>query len=112
MGTLVESNSHLIVVLGDFNIKSENLFINERRTREGVKIEFVPLQYGLHQIINEPTHVLENSSSFIDLICISQPNLVVDSGVYQSLRRNFHHQIAHVKFNFKIHFSLPNEQKV
>ena len=61
------------------NIKSKNWYINSKTTTEGAKIEFATSQYELHQIINEPTHVLENSLSCIDLIFTTQPNLVVDS---------------------------------
>ena len=38
-------------------------------------------QFGLHEIINEPTHILKNSSLRIDLISTSQPNLSVESGI-------------------------------
>ena len=62
LDTLTESNSHVIVALGDFNVKSKNWYTNDKSTTEGAKIEFVTSQFGLHQIINEPTHVLVNSS--------------------------------------------------
>ena len=59
-------------------------------------------QFGLHQIINEPAHILENSSSCIDLIFTSQPNLSVESGTQPSLRPNCHHQIIYAKFNLEV----------
>ena len=71
LDTIAESNSDLIVVLGDFNIKSNNWHINDKTTSEGAKIEFLTSQFRLHQIINEPTNVLENSSSCINLIFTS-----------------------------------------
>ena len=43
LDTLTESNSHLIVVLGDSKIKSKNWYINDKTTTEGAKIEFVTL---------------------------------------------------------------------
>ena len=46
-------------------------------TSEGISIENIMLQFGLHQIINEPIHTLENSFSCIDLIFTLQP-------IYQS----------------------------
>ena len=75
---------------GDLNIKSKSWYINDKTTTEGAKIEFVTSQCGLHQIINELIHVLENSSSCIDLIFTSQPNLVVDSRVHELIRRAVH----------------------
>ena len=102
--TLVESNSDLVAVLGNSNIKSKNWYINDKPTTESAEIEFVTSQFGLLQIKNEPTYVLENSSSCIDLIFTSQPNLVVDSGVHPSLHPNWHHQTVYTKFNLKIRF--------
>ena len=57
-------------------------------------------------MINEPTHILE-SSSCIDLIFTSQPNLTTESGVHLSLYHNVHHQIIFAKFNLKILFLPP-----
>ena len=62
--------------------------------------------------LNDPTHILENSSSCIDLIFTSQPNLVMNSGVNSSLHPNCHHQIIHAKFNLKIFYPLPYERVV
>ena len=101
-----ESNSHLM--LRDFNIKSKNWYIN---TTEGAKIKLVTSQYGLHQIINEPTQVLNNSSS-INLIFTSQLNLGLDSGVHPSLHLNCPYQIVYAKFNVKIHFPPTYEQEI
>ena len=56
LDNLAGSNTDLILVLGDLNIKSKNWYINDKTTTEGVKIEFVTSQYGLHQIINEPIY--------------------------------------------------------
>ena len=94
------------------NIKSRNWYINDKTATEAVKIEFVTPQFGLHKIINEPTRVLENSSSCIDLIFTSQPNLVVDLGVHPSLHPNCHHQIVYANFNLKIHFPPPYEREI
>ena len=41
-------------------------------------------QYGLKQITNQPTHILNNLSSCIDLLFTSQANLVMESGVHSS----------------------------
>ena len=53
------------------------------------------------QVMKEPTHFLENSKSCIDLIFISQPNMVMDSSVHSSLRSRCHHQIIYAEFNLK-----------
>ena len=78
----------------------------------GSKVEGRTFQFGLQQLINEPTHHARDSSSFIDLIFASQPNLVMESGVHSSLHKNCHHQIIYTKFNLKIYYPTPYEQKI
>ena len=68
----------------------------------GISVESITSQIGLHQIINEPTHILENSSSCIDLIFTSQPNLSLESGTRPSLHPHCHHQIIYAKFNLEV----------
>ena len=81
-----------MVVIGDFNAKSKYWCSQDSTNFEGVTIEIVISQFGLSQIIKEATHILESSSSCIDLIFTTQPNLVVESGVHTS-------QIVFAKFN-------------
>ena len=69
-------------------------------------IDNITSQFGLRQVIKEPTHILDTSSSFIDLIFASLPHLIIDSGVHSSLHPNCHHQIVYAKFNLKITY-LP-----
>ena len=100
----VQNNPFLVVILGDFNAKSSNWCKNDRTTSEGKVIENISSQFALHQVINEPTHILETSSSCIDLIFTSQPNLIIESGVHPFLHSNSHHQIIFTKFNLEIIF--------
>ena len=93
LDTQAECNWHLIVVLGDFNMKSRTLYINDKTTTEDAKIKFATSKYELHQIVNESIHVLENLLFRTDLIFTSQPNLVVDSRVHPSLHPNYHHHL-------------------
>ena len=62
--------------------------------------------------MKEPTHLMENSASCIDLIFTNQPNLVIDSGVHPSLYTNCHHQIVHFELNLNIEFPPPYERLV
>ena len=64
------------------------------------------------QLIKEPTHIIGNSSSCIDLLFCSQPNLVMESGVHPSLNTSCHHQIIYAKFKLKIYYPLPYEREI
>ena len=81
----------LIDAIGDFNAKTTNWSKNDTTSCEGLKTEAITSQFGLQQLINEPTHLRGNSSSCIDLIFTSQPNLFMESGGHSSLHPNCHH---------------------
>ena len=82
---VTNKNPYLIVILGDFNAKSSNWYKHDTTTYEGSKIDAITSQFGLKQLIQEPTHVLTDSLSCIDLIFTSQPNLIMESGVHSPL---------------------------
>ena len=103
----VKNNPFLVVLFDDFNAKSSNWCENYITTSKGKAIENISSQFGLHQVINEPTHILESSSTCIDLIFTSQPNLITESGVHPSLYPNSHHQIIFAKFEREIIFPPP-----
>ena len=49
------------------NAKSSNWSSNDTATAEGNQLDNLTSLYGMKQVITEPTHILENSSSCIDL---------------------------------------------
>ena len=101
-----------MVALGNFNAKSSNWYNKDIASDERRKIEAATSQNGLHQEINEPTYILNNSTSCINLIFNSQPNLLIESGVHPSLRPNCHHQIAFAKFNLDIVYTPLYEREI
>ena len=92
----------MLAVLSDFNVKLNQWHDKDSSTSEGISIESIKSQFGLHQIINEPTHILEISSSCIVFVFTSQPNLSVSSGTQPSLQPNCHHQIIYAKFKLEV----------
>ena len=69
-------------------------------------------ELGLHQLISEPTHFMGDSKSCIDLIFTDQPNLVIESGVHQSLHEQCHHQIVYGKLSVSNIAKPPFTRKV
>ena len=102
----------MIVILGDFNAKSSNWYKHDKTTCEGSKIEAITSQFGLKQSIQEPIHIVSNSSSCIDLVFASQPNLVMESRLHSSLHENCHHQLVYAKFNLKVWYPPPFEREI
>ena len=109
LGIVLANNSFLTVVLGDFNVKSNVWCKSDKTSYEGSKIKGITSQFGLQQLINEPTHT-RNLPSCIDLIAL-QANLVMESSVHSSLQGNCHHQIIYAKFNLKMFIHLLMNKK-
>ena len=65
----------------------------------------------MKEVITEPTHILENSSSCVDLIFSNQPNLITDSGVHPTLHSKYH-QIIYSNPNLKIEYPPPYTRKI
>ena len=101
-----------MVTIGDFNAKLKSCYINDRTTSQGNVLQYIRSQFGLQQIIKEPTHILDNFFSCNDLIFTSQSNLRSESGVYTSLHPSCHHQVVYAKFNLKIVYPPQNYRKV
>ena len=100
------------IILGDFNARSKSWWKSDIDTIEVTKIDAVTSSYGLQQLISQPTHLLANSSSCIDLIFTDQPSLVVDCGIYPSLPPTCHHQIMYCKLDIKIAYPPPYQRHV
>ena len=62
------------IILGDLNARSKSWWQNYINTSEYTKIDALTSYHGLHQLISQPTHILANSFSCIDLIFTDQPN--------------------------------------
>ena len=67
-----DSNIKNIIIAGDFNLNYESC-------RRKINSLFRP--YNLSQLIEEPTHFTESSSSLIDLVATNNDNSVIYSGV-------------------------------
>ena len=102
----------MLLVAGDFNLRSSSRWSDDTDTIGGTRLESMTSYYGLYQIINEPTHILPSSASFIDLILTNQPNLVRNSGVHPSFHQNCHHQIIFAQINLKVYYPPPYKRLV
>ena len=71
---IFETNPFSVIASGDFNAKLSQWYKNDKRITEGCKIANLFSQYELKQIINQPTHIHNNSSSCFD--CFSHHNLI------------------------------------
>ena len=112
LNKISNKSPYFLAVLGDFNVKSSNWYKHHETTCESSKIDATTSQVGLQRLIKEPTHILIDLSSCIDLLFISQLDLVMESGVHSSFHQNFHHQIIFLKIYLKVFYSSPYEREI
>ena len=111
---MADKNPYMMAVLRDFNAKLNSWYANGNTNIEGTKIDILTASFGFNQIINKPTHILNNSSSCINLIVTSQPMITTKSSnrIILSLQANCHHQIINVKFNLNVNYPPPYKREV
>ena len=109
---LALNNPFMLVVIRELNSTSKNWYLSDRTTYEGNIIVTISSHFGLHELVHDPTDILEKSSSCIDLIFASQPSMVVNLGVHSSLYANRHYQIVFAKFDIEIYYLPSYERKV
>ena len=89
------------------------MYLKDSSRNEGSKLRLLTFQFGLNQIINEPTHITKNSSTCIDLLFTLRTNLLTEFGVHSSsLYPNCHHQVIFAKFDLRIFYPTLFERNV
>ena len=109
---MADKNLYMMVLLRDFNARLNPWYANDNTNFEEWIIDILSASFSFNQIVNEPTHILNISSSCIDLIFTSQPNLVIESSVHSSLHVSCHHQTAYAKFNLNVTYPPIYERDV
>ena len=71
----------------------------------GIQLDNITTTSPYNQVIDKPTHYINESSSSIDLIFSSNVNLTKNSGDEQTLYETSYHSIIYGTLNF--HISLP-----
>lgn len=104
---MVQMNPFLVVPIEDFNTEASNWFCLDKISFEGDAIENLTSLFGLHQIVKEPTHILDTSSLCKCFIFTSQPDLIIESRVHSSPHANCHHHIIYAKLHLEIIYSPP-----
>ena len=101
-----------IILTGDFNSKTKQWWPDGEETNEGVLLNQLIESFSMTQLIDQPTHILKNSSSLIDLIITDQVDMFVDSGLLPSPRDKSHHEIIYGKLNLTAPLPPPYKRRV
>ena len=112
MSNLSNLNIPLSVITGDFNVRSSKWCSPDKENAEWQEINSLTSACHYSQIINQPTHMTKESSSFINLIFTTRPNLISNTGVKLSLLENCRHSLIYGVIDFKFPLIPPYLRKV
>ena len=90
------------VVTGEFNAGCSRWWKNDITNYFGTEIDTVTSSAGYSQLIDEPSYIINNSMSCIDLIFCTNKNVLSNSGVDVSIFKKCHHNIIFGKINIRV----------
>ena len=107
MPNVNDVNATLSVITGDFNAKSTKWWSRYKDNSEGPETNSLTSACGYNQLINKPTHITKESSSCIDIIFATSPNLIRETGVELSVFGKCHPNLIHGVIDFKVPVPPP-----
>ena len=92
-----DEKPYYIIFPGNFNNRCKQWWPEDNEDHQRTALDEFIESNALFQLIDQPTHVQENSNSCIDLIISNQTSLLVEFGVHESMFRGCHHEIIFEK---------------
>lgn len=94
------------MAIGDFNAESSKLFYQDKTSFESDSIENLTSQFELQQVIKEQTHILDTSSSSVDLIFTHNQFVNRVWGSFVSIFKLPSLNIFYANFNLELVYNL------
>ena len=95
------------IVIGDFNAKFSKCCTTDKNNTAGLEIDSITTAAGYSQMINKPTHFINESSSCIDLIFSSNTSFVKNCGSELPIYEKCYHNIIYGTLNFNVPLPPP-----
>ena len=80
LSKVLAEDPYAVITAGDLNCRSSKWWQGDTDNEEGKVFEPFSSDLDLHQLISEPTHIMGDSKSCIDVIFTDQPNLFLMFG--------------------------------
>ena len=90
------------IIAGDLNARCSRWWKNNITNLTGQEIDYLTSSAGYKQIIDKPTHVIDNAMSCIDLIFCTDQNAISNYGIDVSMFKKCHHNIIHGKIDIRV----------
>ena len=100
------------ILEGDFNTKSSKWCNRDKSNRAGIELDNTTTSAGYSQLINEPTHFVNKTSSCIDPIFSSDLNITTNCEIVNTIHEKCHHDIIYGTFNLNVPLPPPYYREV
>ena len=90
------------IITGDFNARCSNWWKNDITNSVGQELDSLTSSAAYAQIIDKPTHIVNNSMSCIDLVFCTNANIISKHGVDVSIFEKCHHNTIFGKINIRV----------
>ena len=95
------------IAIGDFNAKWLKWCTTDKNNTAGPEIDSITTAAGYSQMVNKPTHFINESSACIDLIFSSNTSFVKNCGSELAIYGKCHHNIIYGNLNFNVPLPPP-----
>ena len=100
------------ILIGDFNAKLSKWWPSDKDNKSGQDIDTFTTTSGYTQMIGQPTHIINDKTSCIDLLFTTNSKLLCDVGVEQIIYNKCHYNIIYGLLNFNITLAPPYYREV
>ena len=107
MDNIISLNPAISIIAWDFSGNWLNRYF-DTSGNTGKELDIITSTAGYTRIIDKLTHFTKHSFFCIELIFISNPSTIVDSGIEKSHCNSCHQDIIYQKINFRVPFTPPN----
>ena len=99
--------------IGDFNAKSSKCCNSNKSIRASEELDNITKSAGYSQLINQPTHFVNKTSSCINLIFSSDLNITKNCGIEKTIHEKCHHDIIYGTWkNLDVPLSPPYYREI
>ena len=96
------------IFMGDLNAKSLKLCNSDKSNSAGIELDNITTLAGYSQ----PTHFVNITSSWIDLIFSSDLNITRNCGIEKTVHEKYHHDIIYGTFNLNVPLPPPYYREI
>ena len=112
LSNINDNHTTCSILIGDFNAKSSRCCNSDKSIRASEELDSITKSAVYSQLINQPTHFVNKTSSCINLIFSSDLNITKNCGIEKTIHEKCHHDIIYGTWNLNVPLSPPYYREI